>query len=54
MFPAGFVYNEVISTFHYHFLKTNRGLDKVADQMREIFDTAAKKVITLTEPVETD
>ncbi len=40
--------------FHYHFLKTNKELDKAADQMREIFDTTAEKVITLTEPVETD
>jgi len=54
MFRVGFVYNEVMSTFHYHFLKTNKELSKAADQMREIFDMTADKVITLTEPVETD
>ena len=43
-----------MQTFHYYFLKTNRELDKVAKQMREIFDMTADKVITLTEPVETD
>jgi len=43
-----------MNNFHYHFLKTKKELSKAADQMREIFDMTADKVITLTEPVETD
>ena len=39
---------------HYHFLKTNRELTEVTDKVREIFDATADKVISLTEPVETD
>ena len=40
--------------FHYHFLQTNAGLEKVADQMRRIFDVTTDKIIPLTEQVETD
>ncbi len=39
---------------HYHFLKTNKELAEVVEQMREIFDGTAKKVVSLTEEVETD
>ncbi|NBD74090.1 hypothetical protein GVX82_03545 [Patescibacteria group bacterium] len=43
-----------MQTFHYHFLKTNRELIGIAEQMREIFDATAEKVVSLTEEVETD
>ncbi|MCA9360187.1 hypothetical protein KC850_04105, partial [Candidatus Kaiserbacteria bacterium] len=43
-----------MQTFHYHFLKTNKELEKIADQMRKIFDITADKIIPLTEEVETD
>lgn len=43
-----------MQTFHYHFLKTNKELEAVVGQMRNIFDVTAKKVISLTEEVETD
>lgn len=40
--------------FHYHFLKTNKKLTEIAEQMREIFDATTEKVVSLTEEVETD
>jgi hypothetical protein len=40
--------------FHYHFLKTNKELTEVAEQIQGIFDTTAEKVISRTEEVETD
>ena len=43
-----------MQNFHYHFLQTNKELEKVADQMRRIFDLTAGKIIPLTEEVETD
>lgn len=43
-----------MQTFHYHFLEANKELSIVAEKMREIFDATAKKIIPLTEAVETD
>ena len=43
-----------MQTFHYHFLKTNKELIAIADQMRDIFNATADKVTSLTEDVETD
>lgn len=43
-----------MKTFYYHFLKTNKELLAIADQMREIFDTVTDKATSLTEEVETD
>lgn len=48
------LYNLRMQNFHYHFLQTNIELGKVADQMREIFNITANKIIPLTEQVETD
>lgn len=39
---------------HSHFLKTNKELVTVADQMRDIFAVTAEKAVSLTEEVTTD
>ena len=43
-----------MQNFHYHFLKTNKELTLIADDLRRIFDSTLEKVVSLTEEVETD
>jgi len=43
-----------MQNFHYHFLKTNKELALIADDLRRIFDSTLENVVSLTEEVETD
>ena len=43
-----------MQNIHYHFLKTNKELTSIIDDLRRIFDATLEKVVSLTEEVEID
>ncbi|HMO77796.1 MAG TPA: DUF2268 domain-containing putative Zn-dependent protease [Candidatus Paceibacterota bacterium] len=43
-----------MQNFHYHFLKTNKELNLITDNLRRIFNNTLEIVVSLTEEVETD
>lgn len=40
--------------FHYHFLKTNKELTLVVDDLQQVFNKTAEEIVNLTEEIETD